>query len=128
MFAERLSTVPSSGGMEKCRYRLRPCALQGFIAGHPTRRRVGARPRPGFAGSRRHIGLYSYRVSALRRMSMLQPGQLEQIERLEQLRALENGLEVRVADAIAYPGPSVDSQEDLARVAVLMNRAEAQPS
>ncbi len=70
----------------------------------------------GFAGSRRHIGLYAYRVSALRRMSMLQPGQLEQIERLEQLRALENGLEVRVGDAVAYPGPSVDSHEDLARV------------
>jgi 3-deoxy-manno-octulosonate cytidylyltransferase (CMP-KDO synthetase) len=82
----------------------------------------------GFAGSRRHIGLYAYRVAALRRMSMLQPGQLEQIERLEQLRALENGLEVRVGDAVAYPGPSVDSQEDLARVAVLMNRAEAQPT
>jgi 3-deoxy-manno-octulosonate cytidylyltransferase (CMP-KDO synthetase) len=78
-----------------------------------------------FAGARRHIGLYAYRVSALRRMSMLQPGQLEQIERLEQLRALENGLEVRVGDAVAYPGPSVDSQEDLARVAVLMNRTEA---
>ncbi len=78
-----------------------------------------------FAGARRHVGLYAYRVSALQRMSMLQPGQLEQIERLEQLRALENGLEVRVGDAVAYPGPSVDSQEDLARVAVLMNRAEA---
>lgn len=78
-----------------------------------------------FAGARRHIGLYAYRVAALRRMSMLQPGPLEQIERLEQLRALENGLEVRVGDAVAYPGPSVDSQEDLARVAVLMNRAEA---
>jgi 3-deoxy-manno-octulosonate cytidylyltransferase (CMP-KDO synthetase) len=78
-----------------------------------------------FAGARRHIGLYAYRVSALLRMSMLQPGQLEQIERLEQLRALENGLEVRVGDAVVYPGPSVDSQEDLARVAVLMNRAEA---
>jgi 3-deoxy-manno-octulosonate cytidylyltransferase (CMP-KDO synthetase) len=58
-------------------------------------------------------------------MSMLQQGQLEQIERLEQLRALENGLEVRVGDAVVYPGPSVDTQEDLARVAVLMNRAEA---
>ncbi len=78
----------------------------------------------GFAGARRHIGLYAYRVSALRQMSMLQPGQLEQIERLEQLRALENGLEVRVGDAVVYPGPSVDTQEDLARVAVLMNRAE----
>src|SRR5262249_28261836 len=60
------------------------------------------------AGARRHVGLYAYRVAALRRVSMLQPGQLEQIERLEQLRALENGLEVWVADAVALPGPHVD--------------------
>ena len=78
-----------------------------------------------FAGARRHIGLYAYRVAALRRLSMLPPGQLEQIERLEQLRALENGLEIRVGDAAQYPGPSVDTEEDLARVRVMMNRVEA---
>jgi 3-deoxy-manno-octulosonate cytidylyltransferase (CMP-KDO synthetase) len=76
-----------------------------------------------FTGARRHVGLYAYRVAALRRMSMLQPGRLELIERLEQLRALENGLEVRVGDASAQPGPHVDTPEDLARVRVLMNRA-----
>jgi 3-deoxy-manno-octulosonate cytidylyltransferase (CMP-KDO synthetase) len=59
-------------------------------------------------------------------MSMLPPGQLEQIERLEQLRALENGLEIRVGDAVKIPGPAVDTEEDLARVAVLMNRVEVQ--
>ena len=77
----------------------------------------------GFGGARRHIGLYAYRVAALRRLSMLPPGQLEQIERLEQLRALENGLEIRVGDAVKNPGPAVDTEEDLARVSVLMNRA-----
>jgi len=79
-----------------------------------------------FAGARRHVGLYAYRVSALRRLSMLPPSQLEQIEKLEQLRALENGMQIQVADAGSDPGPAVDTPEDLARVTVLMSRAEAQ--
>jgi 3-deoxy-manno-octulosonate cytidylyltransferase (CMP-KDO synthetase) len=47
---------------------------------------------------------------------------LEQLEKLEQLRALENGLEIRVADAVAQPGPDVNSPEDLARVTLLMGQ------
>jgi len=78
----------------------------------------------GFAGARRHIGLYAYRVSALRRLSLLPPGPLEQIEKLEQLRALENGCEIRVGDALTLPGPAVDTQDDLARVAMWMQQAE----
>lgn len=74
----------------------------------------------GYHGARRHLGLYAYRVSALRRLSMLQPTPLEQLEKLEQLRALEHGLEIRVADAVAQPGPDVNTPEDLARVALLM--------
>jgi 3-deoxy-manno-octulosonate cytidylyltransferase (CMP-KDO synthetase) len=80
-----------------------------------------------FSGARRHVGLYAYRVSALRQLSMLPTGVLEQLEKLEQLRALENGLEIRVADAIAQPGPQVDTAEDLARVTLLMNQAEQSP-
>jgi 3-deoxy-manno-octulosonate cytidylyltransferase (CMP-KDO synthetase) len=80
----------------------------------------------GFSGARRHIGLYAYRVSALRQLSMLPTGLLEQLEKLEQLRALENGLEIRVADAMAQPGPSVDTVEDLARVTLLMNQLAEQ--
>jgi 3-deoxy-manno-octulosonate cytidylyltransferase (CMP-KDO synthetase) len=76
----------------------------------------------GFSGARRHIGLYAYRVAALRQLAMLPTGLLEQLEKLEQLRALENGLEIRVADATAQPGPQVDTQEDLARVTLLMNQ------
>lgn len=79
-----------------------------------------------FAGARRHVGMYAYRVATLRRLSLLPPSQLEQIEKLEQLRALENGLEIRVADAVADPGPAVDTPEDLARLNMPMNRAEAQ--
>jgi 3-deoxy-manno-octulosonate cytidylyltransferase (CMP-KDO synthetase) len=78
-----------------------------------------------FTGARRHVGLYAYRVKTLRRLSMLPPSPLEQIEKLEQLRALENGLEIRVTDARADPGPAVDTPEDLARVTTLMERAGA---
>ena len=80
----------------------------------------------GFSGARRHVGLYAYRVAALQQLSMLPTGLLEQLEKLEQLRALESGLEIRVADAIAQPGPHVDTAEDLARVALLMNQTAEQ--
>lgn len=75
-----------------------------------------------FAGARRHIGIYAYRVGALRRLASLAPTTLEQAERLEQLRALENGLVIRVADAEERPGPDVNTAEDLQRVATLVAR------
>jgi len=69
------------------------------------------------AAARRHIGLYAYRVGGLRRFASLPPSRLELIEKLEQLRALENGLEIVVADACAPPGADVNTAEDLERVA-----------
>ena len=72
--------------------------------------------------ARRHIGLYAYRVGALRRLASLAPSRLEQIEMLEQLRALENGLEIRVADAVADAGPHVDTPADLERVSQLFHQ------
>jgi 3-deoxy-manno-octulosonate cytidylyltransferase (CMP-KDO synthetase) len=80
----------------------------------------------GFAAARRHIGLYAYRVAALRRLSLLQPSPLELVEKLEQLRALENGMEIRVADASESPGLDVNTAEDLARVALLLGAGESQ--
>jgi 3-deoxy-manno-octulosonate cytidylyltransferase (CMP-KDO synthetase) len=77
----------------------------------------------GYGGARRHIGLYAYRVAALRRLSLLPPTPLELLEKLEQLRALEYGMQIRVADAVAQPGPDVNTPEDLARVALLMSQA-----
>ena len=64
----------------------------------------------------RHIGLYAYRVAHLRAFAAMPPGTLEQIESLEQLRALEAGW--RIAAAISpEPFPAgVDTEEDLARV------------
>jgi 3-deoxy-manno-octulosonate cytidylyltransferase (CMP-KDO synthetase) len=63
----------------------------------------------------RHVGIYAYHVSALRRLAALPPGRLEQIEKLEQLRALENGMEIRVALAVERPLADVNTATDLER-------------
>jgi len=73
-----------------------------------------------YALALRHVGLYAYRAGALARLAALPPSPLELAERLEQLRALENGLVIAVGIASARPGPGVDTEADLARVAVLM--------
>ena len=72
------------------------------------------RDRAGFTGYRKHLGIYAYRKAALERFAALPPSPLERIERLEQLRLLENGIALYVADA---PGDTigVDTEEDLAR-------------
>ena len=71
---------------------------------------------PQGLAARRHIGLYAYRVSFLRRYGQLTPGPLEQWESLEQLRALWHGFRIRVIDCAHAPAPGVDTPEDLARV------------
>lgn len=76
----------------------------------------------GFAGYRKHLGIYAYRKAALERFASLPPGRLEQLERLEQLRLLENGIDSYVAAAPADT-IGVDTEEDLARAeAVLRSR------
>ena len=75
-----------------------------------------------FAGARRHVGIYAYRVGALLRVAALAPTALETTERLEQLRALENGMEIRVADAVERPGPDVNTPEDFERVLAAASR------
>jgi 3-deoxy-manno-octulosonate cytidylyltransferase (CMP-KDO synthetase) len=76
----------------------------------------------GFAGYRKHLGIYAYRKSALERFAAVPPGRLEQIERLEQLRLLENGIDLYVADA-PRDTIGVDTEDDLARAeAVLRDR------
>ncbi len=71
--------------------------------------------------ARRHLGIYAYRVSALRALSAAPQSALERRERLEQLRALSMGLSIVVADAIEAPGPGVDTPDDLARVEALLH-------
>ncbi len=65
--------------------------------------------------ARRHIGLYAYRTGALLRLAALAPTALEQLEKLEQLRALGHGMEIRVVDAAEPPGVDVNTPEDLLR-------------
>jgi 3-deoxy-manno-octulosonate cytidylyltransferase (CMP-KDO synthetase) len=77
---------------------------------------AGLASQTNFSGARRHIGIYAYRVGALLRLASLAPTPLEQAEKLEQLRALENGFEIRVADAVEPPGPDVNTPEDVERV------------
>ncbi len=62
-----------------------------------------------------HIGLYAYRMATLKQFVALGPGKLEMIEKLEQLRLLENGISIQVA-ITKYRSHGVDSPEDLARV------------
>jgi len=68
----------------------------------------------------RHIGLYAYRVGALRRFSALPPAPLEQCEMLEQLRALSHGLRIKVGISEAPPPRGVDTEDDLAAVDALL--------
>jgi 3-deoxy-manno-octulosonate cytidylyltransferase (CMP-KDO synthetase) len=80
------------------------------------------RDHAGFQGYRKHLGIYAYRKAALQRFAALPPTPLEKLERLEQLRMLENGMAVYVAEA---PGDTigVDTEADLARAeAVLLAR------
>jgi 3-deoxy-manno-octulosonate cytidylyltransferase (CMP-KDO synthetase) len=68
----------------------------------------------------RHIGLYAYRLAALRKITALPATPLELCEKLEQLRALENGFAIRVMAASVTPGPDVNTPEDLQRAAHLI--------
>lgn len=64
---------------------------------------------------RKHTGLYVYRREYLLEFTKMPPTRLEQIEMLEQLRALENGAKIRVVDAVGA-SVGVDTEEDLERV------------
>lgn len=87
---------------------------------------AGLSSQAAFEGACRHIGLYAYRVSALQRLAGLPPSHLERLEKLEQLRALEHGIEIRIAFALEAPGPDVNTPADLARAEAALV-AEAQP-
>jgi 3-deoxy-manno-octulosonate cytidylyltransferase (CMP-KDO synthetase) len=66
-----------------------------------------------------HIGLYAFRREALRRFVALPPSPLEQRERLEQLRALENGMRID-ATIVDHAPLGVDTPEDLERARALL--------
>lgn len=66
--------------------------------------------------AQRHIGLYAYRAGGLKTISAAPACALEEIERLEQLRALWLGLKIIVANAAEPPSPHVDTEEDLLKI------------
>lgn len=67
-------------------------------------------------GAQRHLGIYAYRVDALRKLTAMQPSDLEVIEKLEQLRALQAGMRVVVGIAATLAPAGIDTESDLARV------------
>jgi 3-deoxy-manno-octulosonate cytidylyltransferase (CMP-KDO synthetase) len=73
----------------------------------------------------RHIGIYGYRVAGLARFCDLPTGTLERIETLEQLRLLENGIDIIVGDAVAEVPGGVDTPADLDRVRGLLASRDA---
>lgn len=75
---------------------------------------------PLAAGYLRHLGIYGYRVSFLRRYPMLSEVEMERAEALEQLRALWHGSRIFVDIAGSVPGPGVDTPEDLLKVAAVL--------
>jgi 3-deoxy-manno-octulosonate cytidylyltransferase (CMP-KDO synthetase) len=68
----------------------------------------------------RHIGLYAYRVAALKRFAGLPPHALEDCEALEQLRALAAGMLIKVGIIDTPPPRGVDTEDDLRAVMALL--------
>jgi 3-deoxy-manno-octulosonate cytidylyltransferase (CMP-KDO synthetase) len=101
---------------------LRGEALYFSRAPIPFPRETAVQGRPmQCAGAWRHIGLYAYRVHSLLRFAALAPTQLEQTEKLEQLRALEHGMRIRLLHLDETPPAGVDTPEDLERVRAQLN-------
>jgi 3-deoxy-manno-octulosonate cytidylyltransferase (CMP-KDO synthetase) len=91
----------------------RGCALYFSRAAIPF-------PRDGAVPAyRKHLGFYAYSRRALELFHHWPPGILEQIERLEQLRFLENGMGIVIAET-PFDTIGVDTAEDLARVEALL--------
>ncbi len=68
----------------------------------------------------KHIGIYAYRADILKRFSELPASRLEDIEKLEQLRALENGISIKI-EQTNYETIGVDTPMDLERVEKCLN-------
>lgn len=81
------------------------------------------RDKTGFADFRKHLGIYAYRKAALDRFAELPPSPLEKLERLEQLRLLENGIAIYVAEA-PRDTIGVDTEEDLVRAEALLRQMQ----
>jgi 3-deoxy-manno-octulosonate cytidylyltransferase (CMP-KDO synthetase) len=69
--------------------------------------------------ARAHVGIYAFTAAFLQEFASLPPGRLEVEESLEQLRALEHGHRIRVADT-GYAGFGIDTPEDLERARAIL--------
>lgn len=65
------------------------------------------------SAARRHVGLYAYRAGALKRWNSLSASRLAELESLEQLRALDAGWRIIVAEGVEPMPPGVDTPDDL---------------
>jgi 3-deoxy-manno-octulosonate cytidylyltransferase (CMP-KDO synthetase) len=93
---------------------LRGDALYFSRAAIPHRRAGGTSPL-----ARAHVGIYGFTAAFLQEFAALAPGRLEQDEALEQLRALEHGHRIRVAET-SYRGFGIDTPDDLERARALL--------
>ena len=97
-----------------------PNAVKVVLAGdgaalYFSRAPIPYRRQEGGAAPWKHLGIYGYQREALLRLAGLPPSPLERSEALEQLRALENGIRIRVLQ-VEWGSLSVDTAEDLERV------------
>lgn len=70
-----------------------------------------------------HIGIYGYQRDFLLKFSKLKPTSLENIEKLEQLRALEYGYKIKIIESV-HPTLSVDVPEDISKIENILKKEE----
>ena len=99
-----------------------PIPFAREFSGHAWWHAGGALPKP-----LRHVGIYGYRSGFLRRFPAMPPAPMEQLESLEQLRALWHGHRIAVHISHTAPAPGVDTPEDLERARRLYALAAARP-
>jgi len=74
--------------------------------------------------AKRHIGIYAYRVATLNRFVEWPRSLLEVNERLEQLRAMHNGVRIIMDEAVVHVPAGVDTQDDLDAVRAFLSESE----
>ena len=102
-------------------WRRRTCSAKSSRAPIPW-----SRDHPGEPGDAcRHVGIYAFRRSVLLQFAALAPTPLEQTEKLEQLRAIENGIVIGVIRRAESVPLEVDTPEDLAEARRVLAAMEA---
>ncbi len=91
----------------------RQTALYFSRAPIPCARDAADQDWPGLPRPLRHVGIYGYRAGFLKAFPRLPPAPVEQLECLEQLRALWHGYKIAVHTTLSHPGIGVDTPEDL---------------